>query len=126
MYPEGKKKQEKGEILKTVYCKHRKVNILIGYGLSLARSHEGEIESIEWHENGSSETSSMFNLTPIKKEWYKDESNFPCVVMQLLETDDMVEEQGLCIISCKEYFEEFGSDYRLATDEEVDSLKIKG
>ena len=66
---------------------------------------------------------SAFNLTPYvePKPWYEIESNFPCLMYS--------EKQNNSFMDCKDmeaYLRWNGGNggYRLATNEEIDSLKI--
>jgi len=79
--------------------------------------------------------SNDFKLLPIKKPWYEDESNFPCLVVGL----GLSEEYKGYITIALEYCEEKDGNYlatidenypttkdvRLATREEVLSLFVK-
>ena len=78
-----------GEILKVIDGNY------IGYYKDLG------IIPTKWHEDGLcfEEEDSDYNLTPIKKEWYEKEDNFPCLVKIL---DDRNDED-------KEYFDVLGN-----------------
>lgn len=67
-----------------------------------------------------------YNLAPIKKEWYEEESNFPKYAIQLDERgdSDTYDEYPLLFRTIED-FNKFGGDYRPATEEEVLSLLIK-
>lgn len=70
-----------------------------------------------WNSTGGVETGALSNrLVPIKPKWYEDASNFPilCYVDDNLKVLDSVEYN----ILSKDV------DFRLATDEQIDSLKI--
>lgn len=59
-----------------------------------------------------------YSLTPLKKEWYEDESNFPCII---------VEDDERLILCRNKYewidlIEQHNESFRLATKEEVLSL----
>lgn len=48
-----------------------------------------------WNNNGFDIFSSGYNLTPIKKEWYEDEDNFPRIVV----CEKVCEGNGLYVVS---------------------------
>ena len=110
-----------GEILKKV--KDR----LIGYIVVSTK-----VEPIRWNLNGTSSFTVLekYNLTPIKKQWYKDESNFPCLIVyedsKYLRTVIKMEHFGVNILVRDElgYGLEV-SKCRPATREEVEKLIIK-
>ncbi len=54
-------------------------NILVGW----ASDSMHPFESVMWNYKGKTikNHQSHYNLTPIEKPWYKEESNFPCLVM---------------------------------------------
>ncbi len=96
----------------------------IGYFIS---KYNNLVFSCSWNDLGECESISVksneYNLVPYKKpiEWYEIESNFPCIVIDKMDnTPEMV--------CSKEDFYRFNfinDRYRLATNEEIDSLKIK-
>jgi len=79
---------------------------------------DDELQPLIWDTNGIviSRDSRMYDLTPIKKEWYKDESNFP---MLMIEGGTS---KWFIIESKEEYYEYCDDSDRLATKEEVMSL----
>lgn len=100
-------------------------NIYIGYIV------EGkDIEyAIEWNCKGdnllNSRFSKNYNLTPIKKQWYENTDNFPCIVMQVNCVDSYEIDCGHLVFRNIDDFNKFGGDYRFLTKEEVLSLLIK-
>ena len=95
-------------------------NIFFGFivedGKKLARS---------WNKYGVSGMSYEYDLTPIKKEWYENPDNFPCIVMQINCIDDIEIDCGHIIFRNIDDFHRFGGDYRHLTKEEVLALLIK-
>lgn len=91
-------------------------NLLIGY------AREGgtgsNIENI-WHKDGSSVlTDGEFDLTPIKKPWYEDESNFPKAMV-----DDSLDSKRFFLSQNKDnYLHAVSCGHRHATKEEALSL----
>ena len=82
----------------------------------------------KWKLNGEClfHNSSKFDLTPYEQPWYEIESNFPKYAFQLEAIGDTDEFNEYPIVfGSKEHFEMFGGDYRLATNEEIDTLKVK-
>ena len=65
------------------------------------------------------------NLKPIKKEWYENPDNFPCIVMQINCIDDRELDCGHIIFRNIDDFNRFGGDYRHLTKEEVLALLVK-
>ena len=65
------------------------------------------------------------NLKPIKKEWYENADNFPCIVMQINCIDDRELDCGHIIFRNIDDFNRFGGDYRHLTKEEVLALLVK-
>lgn len=108
----------KGEILKKMKYSH------IGY-----ISSKNSYLAIEWDNMGNAfygnEKQPNHNLTPIKKEWYKDESNFPCLVFVKSDSEIKISwryKNGAI------YFDSSFTDIdnvRPATEEEVLKLLIK-
>lgn len=99
-----------GEILKELD------NYLIGYV-----KHNYNIKSVIWYKRSGSLTNdyslgSDFNLKPIKKEWYENPDNFPCVMYSNLTHSFFIVDR----------IEDFILDkkYRLATKEEVLKLVV--
>ena len=72
-----------------------------------------------WDKQGRSSIWGRFNLTPIKKPWYEDESNFPCLLV--LTGGTLSLEHYPMNAGTKTMIE--ASYARLATNEEIDSLK---
>lgn len=66
----------------------------------------------------SGEFSENYNLTPIKKPWYEDESNFPVLMKDNKEEDIYLTARN------KEHYLRLKEDCRLATNEEIDQLKV--
>ena len=66
-----------------------------------------------------------YNLKPIKKEWYENPDNFPCIVMQINCIDDIEIDCGHIIFRNIDDFNRFGGDYRHLTKEEVLALLVK-
>lgn len=101
-----------------------KFNALVGW----ASKDNFPFEAVLWSKKGitSLNRQSHYNLTPIKKLWYEDESNFPCLV-KWIDSDnntlfDTVKsyENGKLKGNVDEYF--FPNMVELATKEEVLSL----
>jgi len=79
-----------------------------------------DIKLCRWDmDTGICREDEKYNLTPYqeKKEWYRDESNFPCVIVDKMNHND--------IRIVKENMGINWEVYRPATNEEIDSLKIK-
>ena len=114
----------KGEILRKT--KH---DIYIGYVVDGADADY----AIEWNSKGDNLLSSRFdrnfNLKPIKKEWYENADNFPCLVYHIynnsfhIATDTTIDENSRLIRICDKYrpYDVF----RPATKEEVLTLLVK-
>lgn len=66
-----------------------------------------------------------YNLKPIKKEWYENADNFPCIVMQINCIDDREIDCGHIIFRNIDDFNRFGGDYRHLIKEEVLALLVK-
>lgn len=65
----------------------------------------------------------QYNLTPIKKPWYEDESNFPCVVKNTHTGIFQIMRKSNNSIQCIHTLQTYNpKNYRLATKEEVLSL----
>lgn len=98
-----------GEILKQVSDR-----ILIGYVIN----KKGNYTSQKWSITGASQEG-KYNLTPIKKEWYENKDNFPCLVYE----DDYV---PIVLVSIDEYKERTKQGYKHipATKEEVLKLIV--
>lgn len=45
--------------------------------------YEKDFYPRQWHKNGKCFCSSEYNLNPIKKEWYENHDNFPCIIISL-------------------------------------------
>ena len=109
-----------GEILRKT--KH---DIYIGYVVDGADAEY----AIEWNSKGvnllSSRFDRNFNLKPIKKEWYENPDNFPCIVMQTNCIDDREIDCGHIVFRNIDDFNRFGGDYRHLTKEEVLALLVK-
>lgn len=100
-----------GELLKEV-C-----GVFIGYIIQ-----DGSIYPVKWEKHGRERSigNSKFNLIPIKKHWYEDESNFP-VLLKAIKSDNYVSMR-----SKENYLDYINSgNWRPATKEEVLSLLIK-
>lgn len=99
-----------GEILRKT--KH---DIYIGYVVDGVNAEY----AIEWNSKGDNLLSSRFdrnfNLKPIKKEWYENPDNFPCVMYSNLIHRYFVVDR----------IEDHILEYRPATKEEVLSLLVK-
>ena len=108
----GFKADFRGEILREVN------NMFIGYIIQ-----DGCIFPAMWAKNGIEESirHSEFNLTPIKKEWYEREENFPCIMFNEKTKYFFVLNNISAWISCFKN----ASSYRPATQEEINSLIIK-
>ena len=102
-----------GEILRKT--KH---DIYIGYVVDGADADY----AIEWNSKGDNLLSSRFdrnfNLKPIKKEWYKNPDNFPCLVFSSKINEFMVLDRPLVPLRLND-------DFRPATKEEVLTLLVK-
>lgn len=96
-----------------------KINYLFKDRYNALRGHElNENVQIVWNEKGICMTHLNCNLEPIKKEWWEDESSFPCVIVK----DD--ERLILCRNKYEwiDLIEQHNESFRLATKEEVLSL----
>ena len=97
-------------------------NIFFGFivedGKKLARS---------WNKYGVSGMSYEYDLTPIKKEWYENPDNFPCLVYMEDKRDE--EDKGYYTVlgNMNSYKSEFliANIIRPATEEEVLALLVK-
>ena len=74
----------------------------------------------KWTIAGKSKHHKKWNLTPLKKEWFKDENNFPALVIGSNElfVIDTITSLGILKIESNEL--------RLATKEELNSLYYEG
>jgi len=82
----------------------------------------GEVFSKLWTLNGVCSQGELWNLSPVKKEWYEHESNFPCV---LVKDSRYVDESVIDMIIChtKRHWDSmYYKSWRLATRPERDSL----
>lgn len=110
-----------GEILKEVD------GVYLGYVID-----SGYLEMLKIYKSGSAYgngTKGKYNLKPIKKEWYENPDNFPCVVYHIYDnsfhiaTDTTINEDSRLI---KIYDKYRPCDvFRPATKEEVLSLLVK-
>jgi hypothetical protein len=112
----------KGEILRKT--KH---DIYIGYVVDGADADY----AIEWNSKGDNLLSSRFyrnfNLKPIKKEWYENPDNFPCIVISL-KTNKAYIAYNYNHLEEKIKQETFSAKpdkFRPATEEEVLALLVK-
>lgn len=112
----GFKADFEGEILKEVD----------GYYIGWANVLEYGIESCKWSKSGDTNYS-VYNLKPIKTEWYENPDNFPCVIISLKTnkphiayTYNHLEEKIK-----QETFSTNPDKFRPATKEEVLSLLVK-
>lgn len=118
-----------GEILKTFTNCNNEKEIFIGYYVD-----NGAIVSSSWDNKGYCFTSTQYNIKPIKKEWYENHDNFPCLVygeftkIQGWEDEEDETIFDFCIIDSPEnIFDMFiseGLSFRPATKEEVLKLVI--
>lgn len=60
-----------------------------------------------------------------QKEWYENNDNFPCIVIQVNYVDSYAIDCGYLIFRDINDYDRFGGDYRFPTKEEVLSLLIK-
>ena len=67
----------------------------------------------------------QYDLKPIKKEWYENPNNFPCIIIQPNCTGDTTIEDDFLILRNIDDYNNFGGVYRHATKEEVLSLLVK-
>ena len=95
---------------------NRFFGFIVEDGKKLARS---------WNKYGVSGMSYEYDLTPIKKPWYENPDNFPCIVMQINCIDDRELDCGHIIFRNIDDFNRFGGDYRHLTKEEVLALLVK-
>jgi hypothetical protein len=80
-------------------------------------------KSMMWAKSGKTAQNieNRFNLTPIKKEWYEVESNFPRLIV--CDVDD--KKYYNTIHTAQQYRDQvFNGGNRLATNEEIDKLKV--
>lgn len=108
-----------GEILKEVD------GVYLGYVID-----SGHIEMLKIYKDGSAygnRTNRKYFLTPIKKEWYKNPDNFPCVVLD--RNYNMFLVKGLSVdgFLTQEFNRQVGhaEHFRPATKEEILSLLVK-
>ena len=121
-----------GEILKEVkYCRNQKY--YIGYSIDI-REGLGYPYPKAWLSSGAcidddNNIVEDFSLKPIKKEWYENADNFPCIVYHIynnsfhIATDTTIDENSRLIRICDKYrpYDVF----RPATKEEVLTLLVK-
>lgn len=98
-----------GEILKKVG------DYYIGY---ITRDYCTIIDSTKWDLNGNDVDIQEYHLKPIKKEWYENPDNFPCIVYSTKLNEYIVLDMPLVPLKLNDKF-------RPATKEEVLSLLIK-
>lgn len=117
-----------GEILKEVKdCRNQKY--YIGYSIDI-REGLGYPYPKAWLSSGAcidddNNIVEDFSLKPIKKEWYENPNNFPCLIRQInCVYDESIEDDFLILRNIEDY-NKFGGDYRHATKEEVLSLLVK-
>ncbi len=90
----------------------------------------GIVRPAKWFKkNGSCETRSAYDITPIKKKWYEIEENFPCLVVA--ESGDYKDtfvaikfNKGADTLN----YSDIGWDSKFcrpATNEEIEALKVK-
>lgn len=106
-----------GEILKEYD------NNFVG-GAIATRHDKEESVSVVWDKEGIVKNGNpRYNLTPIKKAWYEDESNFPCIVVDANNNMEICSNIDYFNSVFKKEIELNNEVYRLATDEEIDKLK---
>lgn len=85
-----------------------------------------DIKLFRWnYQTGVCREDEKYNLKPIKKEWYENPDNFPCIVMQINCIDNIEIDCGHIIFRNIDDFNRFGGDYRHLTKEEVLALLVK-
>ena len=116
-------------LLKLIHKKHK--NILDAYLKNNMIDVEYEYpvnNELKWH-NINCDWLSIYDETTnyrIKqKEWYENNDNFPCIVMQVNNVDSYAIDCGYLIFKNINDYDRFGGDYRFPTKEEVLSLLIK-
>lgn len=66
-----------------------------------------------------------YNLKPIKKEWYENPDNFPCIIKQINCTDDVILDGDFLILKNINDYHKYGGDYRFPTEKEILKLLVK-
>lgn len=123
-FEEFEKQYETRKVISINLCFENHANFIIGY----IETINGKFEKM-WNKNGEcfsldGDSQNRYNLTPLKKEWYEKEENFPCVATKdgnnfhILESIDDL--KRACI-----YPDIKKEGFRPATKEEVLKLLIK-
>lgn len=94
------------------------------FGISKRDELEGWVAN-GWKKDGTCLYDDVSHLNPIKKEWYENPDNFPCIVMQINCIDNIEIDCGHIIFRNIDDFNRFGGDYRHLTKEEVLALLVK-